>query len=544
VVKGRIAAAVAFALFWAAAPAHATPLPEAPNCPLFPTDNVWHAPVTQLPVHPKSATYVASIGTNAHVHADFGSGLWAGGPIGIPYNVVGAGQTKAPVTFQYDSESDHVGYPVPANPAIEGGSSSTGDRHVLVVDNSTCTLYELYAAYPNGNGTWRAGSGAVWNLNSNALRPDTWTSADAAGLPILPGLVRYDEVAAGTIDHAIRVTVPSTDASYLWPARHQAGSPNSSLPPMGLRLRLRSTFDVSGFAHDAQAILQAMKTYGVIVADNGSPWFISGVPDSRWNNDVLHQLDVVKGSDFEAIDESSLMIDPNSAATGAGAQLQWHVRNSNTPGPPSSSFSAGPAGGIALACDFAGHGVDTPAVFAGGVWYIRLSSGGGPADLKFAYGTASDQPVCGDWNHDGSDTIGVYENAHFYLRNTNAAGKPDVDVFYGTATDVPVAGDWNHDGTDTIGVYEHNHYYLRDTNTPGPPSSDIWYGGPGDAPVVGDWNDDGTDTIGVYEHNHYYLRDTNTPGPPSSDIWYGGPVNRPVTGDWDGDGRTTIGVAQ
>jgi hypothetical protein len=281
---------------------------------MFPDNDAWHAPVAQLPVHGKSAQYVASIGTGAAMHADFGSGLWDGGPIGIPYTVVGAGQPKVHVDFDFDDESDQVGYPIPVNAAIEGGPNADGDRHVLIVDSSTCTLYELYAAYPNGNGTWSAGSGAVWNLNSSALRPDGWTSADAAGLPILPGLVRYDEVASGRIDHAIRVTVPDSDASHLWPARHDAGDPNGSLPPMGLRLRLRASFDVSGFPRDDQVILQAMKTYGVIVADNGSPWYISGVPDERWNNDVLHRLGEVHGSDFEAVDASSLMADPNSGA--------------------------------------------------------------------------------------------------------------------------------------------------------------------------------------------------------------------------------------
>jgi hypothetical protein len=265
-----------------------------------------------------SNTYVASIGMTARAKADFGSGLWDGGPIGIPYDVVGAGQPTTSVTFDYADESDHVPYPIPANPSIEGGPSSSGDRHIIIVDNSSCTLYELYAAHPNGDGTWRAGSGAVWNLNSNALRPNTWTSADAAGLPILPGLVRYDEVAAGRIEHAIRVTVPRSDHSYVWPARHQAGVSNSSLPPMGLRLRLKQGVDVSSLPRDDQVILQAMKTYGVIVADNGSPWFISGVPDERWNNDVLARLGAIRGSDFEAVDESGLIVDGNlGQAAGA-----------------------------------------------------------------------------------------------------------------------------------------------------------------------------------------------------------------------------------
>jgi hypothetical protein len=302
----------------AAAPAAvAGPVPQAPGCPMFPADSWWHADVSQLPVHPQSDTYVASMGSTKGMHADFGSGVWDGGPIGIPYVVVN-GQPGVTVTFEYADESDHVGYPIPPNPPIEGGPSASGDRHVLIVDSGTCHLYELYAAYPAGNGAWTAGSGAVWDLNSNALRPDTWTSADAAGLPILPGLVRYDEVASGHIDHAIRVTANRTQRSYLWPARHQAGSNDSSAPPMGLRLRLKPGVDIGRFAGADQVILQAMKTYGLVVADNGSSWYVSGVPDERWDNDVLHALGSVTGSDFEAVDASGLMIDPSSGqAAGA-----------------------------------------------------------------------------------------------------------------------------------------------------------------------------------------------------------------------------------
>jgi hypothetical protein len=299
-------------------PATASPVPAAPDCPMFPANNIWHADVSKLPVLAKSATYVASIGSTTGVKADFGSGTWDGGPIGIPYNVVGTGQKTYNVSFEYSDESDHVPYPIPASPLIEGGPNSDGDRHILIVDKSKCTLYELYSAYRNSNGTWRAGSGAVWNLKSNNLRPDTWTSADAAGLPMLPGLVRYDEIMSGRIDHAIRVTVPRSDRKHLWPARHDAGTANSNLPPMGLRLRLKAGFNISSYSPQIRVILQAMKTYGVIVADNGSPWYISGVPDSRWNNDMLRQLLNVKGSSFEAVDESGLMSSSSSGAVRTG----------------------------------------------------------------------------------------------------------------------------------------------------------------------------------------------------------------------------------
>ncbi|HUH07599.1 MAG TPA: cell wall-binding repeat-containing protein [Egibacteraceae bacterium] len=316
----RLAAcAVAVATLCAALPAAAAPLPEAPDCPMLPATSVWHADVSALPVHPLSDTYVASIGAERGLKADFGAGLWDGGPIGIPYTVVGGGQARVPVSFSYADESDPGPYPIPSDAKIEGGADSDGDRHVLVIDRDACRLYELFDAHREPDGSWDAGSGAVFDLTSNALRPAGWTSADAAGLPILPGLVRYDEVASGRIDHAIRVTVPRSQSAYLWPARHHAGSADTSLPPMGLRLRLKAGVDISGFpAHD-RVILQALKTYGLIVADNGSPWFISGVPDPRWNNDILQLLGSIRGSDFEAVEMSSLMVDPNSGAVRSAA---------------------------------------------------------------------------------------------------------------------------------------------------------------------------------------------------------------------------------
>lgn len=284
------------------------------GCPTFPADSHWHAPVTGLPVHPQSGAYVASIGAGDGVKADFGSGLWEGGPIGIPITTVGAGQPGVAVSFEYDGESDPGPYPIPPDALIEGGPDSDGDRHILVVDTSTCRLHELFAARPNGDGSWQAGSGAVYDLRSHDLRPDGWTSADAAGLPIMPGLVRYDEVAAGRIDHAIRVTVPESQDAYVWPARHAASSSTDpALPPLGLRLRLRSDADLSGLAPQARVVAEAMQTYGVIVADNGSPWYLSGVPDDRWDNDALQTLRTLTGSDFEAVDASPLMVSPNSA---------------------------------------------------------------------------------------------------------------------------------------------------------------------------------------------------------------------------------------
>jgi hypothetical protein len=295
---------------------HADTLPGSSGCSVLPADNVWHANVSDLPVDPNSATYIASIGATAPLHPDFGSGKYEGEPIGIPYNVVPSTQPFVRVTFRYASQSDPGPYPIPKKPLIEGGPRSTGDRHVLVVDSKNCTDYELFSAHPrHGGKSWHAGSGAVFPLGSDALRPAGWTSADAAGLPILPGLVRPDEVEAGVIDHAIRVTVPSSDDTYIWPARHEAGTADPSLPPMGLRLRLKASVDISQFPPMDQVILQALKTYGMIVADNGSPWFISGVPSSYWNNTTLHALTQITGSDFEVVDESCLMESANSGAT-------------------------------------------------------------------------------------------------------------------------------------------------------------------------------------------------------------------------------------
>jgi hypothetical protein len=282
-------------------------------CAVFPTNNIWNHNIAALPTHALSNTYMASIGLTDYVHADFGSGLWEGAPIGIPYVTVPGSQPFVPINFtEYGDESDPGPYPVPGNAPIEGGPNSTGDRHVLVVDTGNCTLYEMYHAYPQLP-AWDAGSGAIWHLNSNALRPDTWTSADAAGLPIYAGLVRYDEIATGVIRHALRFTAPQTQQAYVWPARHYASdSTDPSLPPMGLRVRLKASVNISTYPQQARVVLQALKDYGMILADNGAPWYISGAPDERWDNDVLHLLHNLHGSNFEAVDESGLMIDPNS----------------------------------------------------------------------------------------------------------------------------------------------------------------------------------------------------------------------------------------
>ena len=291
-------------------------VPAAPSieCALFPDDSYWHADVSRLPVHPESDTFIDTIGRDTPLHADFGAGVYEGTWMGIPYTVVDGDQPDVDVSFLVPDESDPGPYPIPADAPIEGGPEfvEDSDRHVLVVEQGSCTLYELFQAERQGDGAWEAGSGAVFDLDSNELRPDTFTSADAAGLPILPGLVRYDEVAAGEIDHPIRFTVEETRDEYVWPARHQAGQPGDELPPMGLWLRLRADFDTSGYPEELQVILRAMQEHGLILADNGSSMFFSGAPDDRWDNDMLALLRDVTADDFEAVDVSSLIVDPDS----------------------------------------------------------------------------------------------------------------------------------------------------------------------------------------------------------------------------------------
>jgi hypothetical protein len=284
------------------------PVTGAPKCAVFPKNNPWNQRVDKLPLVSNSAAIVNSIGAGGGVHPDFGSGLYGGAPIGIPYTTVSRRQKKVHVAFDYGDESDKGPYPVPSNAPIEGGRGSDGDRHVIVIDRDACKLYELYAAYPqNGGKSWKVGSGAIWSLKSNKLRPSGWTSADAAGLPILPGLARYEDLKKGGIDHALRFTASRTRRAFIYPARHFASSlTDRDLPAMGQRLRLKASFNTAGFPKQARAVLVALKRYGMILADNGSPWYITGAPSNGWNNDDLHTLGRVRGSDFEAVDTTKL----------------------------------------------------------------------------------------------------------------------------------------------------------------------------------------------------------------------------------------------
>jgi hypothetical protein len=269
----------------------------------FPDDNPWNQDVSAEPVDPNSEALLSSIGLDRGLHPDFGT-VWNGAPNGIPYVVVPGGQPGVPVRFEYASESDAGPYPIPPDAPIEGGPNGDGDRHILMVDSDNWLLYELFAAYPeNGGSRWRAGSGAIFNLNSNEVRPAGWTSADAAGLPIFPGLVRYDEaVEQGVIRHALRFTAQRTRRAYVHPARHYASRiTDPNVPPMGMRVRLKASIDISGFPPPVRAILQAMKTYGMLLADNGSNWYVSGAPDPRWSDAELAAIRRVQGRNFEVV---------------------------------------------------------------------------------------------------------------------------------------------------------------------------------------------------------------------------------------------------
>lgn len=286
-----------------ASPDQALPASGALSRRPFPADNPWNTDVSLAPVDPNSATLIASCGVR-NLHPDFGTAY------GIPYVLVGTATPRVPVSFAYASESDAGPYPIPVNAPIEGGSGSSGDRHVLVVDTVSWKLYELFDAHPlNGGASWRAGSGAIFDLASNQLRPLYWTSADAAGLPIFPGLVRYDDVVVrGVVDHAVRFTCPRTQRGFIAPARHFASSdPSPSLPPMGMRVRLKASYDVAGFPAEVRVILTGMKKYGMLLADNGSGWFVTGAPDPRWNDGRLGALKQVPSSAFEVVQMGTII---------------------------------------------------------------------------------------------------------------------------------------------------------------------------------------------------------------------------------------------
>lgn len=320
-MNSRFAAALVVVLgTWSTVPAFArddlaiarAPSSAAPTyagCQIFPADNIWNTRIDTLPVHARSAAWVRSIGSTTGLHPDFGGELWDDLPIGIPPMAAPGSQPAVTTSFDYDDESDPGPYRIPPDAYLEGGS----DQHVVVVDQDRCLLTEMFDSRKISDTEWEAGSGAIFDLNGHVLRPDGWTSADAAGLPIFPGLTRYDEVLAGEIAHALRFTAVRSQKAYLWPARHFASDiTNPDVPPMGARVRLKASVDVSSYSPPVRVILVALQRYGMFLADNGSNWFVSGAPDPRWDDDMLRELGRIKGSDLEFVDESGLMVDPDS----------------------------------------------------------------------------------------------------------------------------------------------------------------------------------------------------------------------------------------
>ncbi len=305
--RAGVIAAVGTVALVAAAIATGSPPPDAPGCQILPPNNSFNISVTGAPAAKNSQAILKQIGLKESFHADFGAGEFDGGPIGIPYTTVPGNQPRVPVRFLFDEESDAGPYPLPANAPIEGGPGANGDRHVLVIDRDDCVLYELFNARPqDGGASWTANSGARFDLNSNQVRPNGFTSADAAGLPIFPGLVRFDEVAAGRIDHALRFTLERTRNKHIFPARHDAGQKAKNLPPMGLRMRLKPSFNADGLPPQSRVIAKAMQSHGLILADNGSNYFVSGAPNGGWDNDDLRALGRIRGKDLVVVDSKKL----------------------------------------------------------------------------------------------------------------------------------------------------------------------------------------------------------------------------------------------
>jgi hypothetical protein len=472
--------------------------PSVSGVPIFPSDHIWNTRADSLPVNPRSAEYVNIIGSAANAHADFGSGVYEGTPIGIPYNIVNGSQSKKTVQFDYADESDSGPYPIPDYPFIEGGS----DHHLLIIDRDTKILYELYAAEKKADGSWAAGSGAVFNLSDYTLRPSGWTSADAAGLAILPGLVRYDEVRVGEINHALRFTAPSTGRAYIWPARHYASSiTDPAYPPMGQRFRLKSSFNTSGYPYQARVVLDALKKYGMILSDNGAPWYISGAPDDRWNNDDLHTLHQLKGSDFEAVDSSSLIINQNSGQARAN---------------PVMSYLPVKIG-----------------IFRNGTWYLDYNSDSLP-EKRFKFGTTGDVPVVGDWRGIGKDGIAIFRpSTGYWYFDYDLDGISDKNFRYGGITDRIITGNWTGRNTGIAIFRPSTGYWYFDYNLDGIVDKSFRYGGSTDQIIKGDWQGTGRDGIAIFRPSTgYWYFDYNLDGVVDKSFRYGGSTDTVIVGRW------------
>ena len=544
------------------------------GCPVLPSNNIWNTPVDTLPVQANSATLVNTIGAGRGFHPDFGSGLWEGAPMGIPFVLVPGSQQKYPVTFDYSSEADPGPYAVPLNAPIEGGAASTGDRHTMAIDTTNCILYELYNAFPQSN-SWIASSGAIFDLKSNALRPYGWTSTDAAGLPIVPGLITYDEVASGEIKHALRFTAPQTRAEFVWPARHLASSlTGSQYPRMGERLRLKASFDITPYPADVQVILRAMKKYGIMLADNGSAWYLTGAPDDRWNNDTLSTLRSVLGSNLEAVDATVLMVDPNSGATnvqraGTGQKAGdfdgdrkadvsvyrpttggWWVLKSGTNFQTYSTYGWGLSADVPAPGDYDGDGKLDLAIYrpSTGVWWISKSSTNYATNTSYAWGLSGDVPMPADYDGDGKTDIAIYRpsNGGWWILKSSTGFSTYSTYGWGLAGDVPTPGDYDGDGKADPAIYRPTTggwWILKSSANYGAYSTYGW-GLTGDVPVASDFDGDGKTDLAIYRPTTggwWILKSSTNFGTYSTYGWgLGGDV--PVPADFDGDGKADLAV--
>ena len=511
----------------------------------FPANNAWNMDISRYSVHPNSANLIASIGSNTGLHPDFGT-FWDNAPIGFPYDVVSGTQARVPMDFiWWDDQSDPGPYPFPPDAPVEGGNASDGDRHVLVIDRDNWKLYETYSSYPQNSGaSWQAGNGAVWNLKSNKLRPVDWTSADAAGLPIFPGLVRRDEVVGqGEIRHALRFTINTSRHSYVYPATHEAGSTNSvNAPPMGLRVRLKASKNINTFSPHVQVILQAMKKYGMIVADNGSNWFVSGTHDPLWDDDELSALSQIKGSDFEVVNTPSRLVMPAGDFDGDGmtdlsvfrpTDNNWYTLGS---GGSVSISNWGTPTDTSVPGDYDGDGKTDIAIYrpSTGIWYTLKSSDGSVGITS--WGNPGDKPVPGDYDGDGKVDAAVYRLATgvWYILRSSDNGVSITS--WGNAGDSPVQADFDGDGKCDPTVYRASTgvwYSLRST---GGVYITSW-GNTGDKPIPGDYDGDGKDDVAVYRpvsSNWYFLRSSDNG---VSIANWGSSGDVPVPADYDGDGK-------
>lgn len=518
----------------------------------FPANNAWNMDVSKFRVHPNSQNIISSIGLNTGLHPDFGT-FWEGSPIGIPYVVVPGSQQPVPVEFVWwPNESDAGPYPIPANAPIEGGSQSDGDRHVLVIDRDTWQLYETYYSFPvNSGASWTAGSGSRWNLRSNKLRPLGWTSADAAGLAIFPGLVRRDEVLAGEIRHAFRFTASVTREAYVYPATHSAGSTsNPNAPPMGLRVRLKAGFNVDNpaFSPNVRVILRAMKKYGMILADNGSNWYVSGTHDPLWDDEELSDLSRVKGSDFEVVDAPPHLQMPSNDFDGDGrsdlsvfrpSNGVWYLQRS-TDG--FTAYGFGLESDKPVPADLTGDGKTDVAVWRpeNGTWYVLRSE-----DATFyaaAFGTEGDIPAPADFDADGRADLAIFRPSTgvWYIAGSDAGMQIRQ---FGTAGDKPTPSDFDGDGKADIAVFRPSTNVWYRLNSSDDSFNAVAFGAAGDTPVPADYTGDGKADIAVFRGSTgtwFVLRSGTTSS--FYAVAFGTNGDLPVPGDYDGDGQKDIAV--